>query len=352
MTKDSLSRTSSTDYGVQVSYSRKLGEGFRLTAGADLYGRASVEATLHEESFNASGDLTKIYDETAYNRGRSADAGVFVSGDYSGLENLDLVGGLRWDSLTQSAHPGGGAALDKKDDAVTGFLAASYRLTSRLTAFANASRAYRTPGLGERFYSGITGRGFIIAQPNLANERSLNWDAGLKWVSDRFYAAAYGFVYTVDGLIDRIQIEPSVYTYLNVDDARIQGLELEAEYYPLSHWKVFGTLASLKGESAVTGAPVNDVPPLRAVVGTRLWLGKFSAELSGILQAAKDDPGPAEIAIPACQVFQLKANYFLYPVNFYVVVGNLFNETYLGRPDPEAMEEPGRGLLLGLRYSF
>jgi outer membrane receptor protein involved in Fe transport len=353
VTKDSFSRTESTEYGVQVSFARMLGAGLRLTAGADLFGRAGVKATLHEVSFDTSGNVTKIYDETAYDRGRSTDAGVFISADFSGVPNLDLVGGLRWDSLSQSAHPGGGTeAMDKRDDAVTGFLAASYRFTPSLMLFANAARAYRTPGLGERFYSGITGRGFIIAQPNLANERSLNWDAGLKWISPRLYAAAYGFVYTVDGLIDRYQVGPSIYTYGNVDKGRIKGVELEAEVYPLSGWKLFGTFAALQGESATTGAPINDIPPLRAVVGTRLWWGKFSAELSGIFQTAKDDPGPAEISIPACRVFQLKANYFLHPVNIYLVLGNIFDANYLGRPDPEAMEEPGRGLRIGLSYSF
>jgi len=353
VTKDSLSRTESREYGVQVSFNRMLSSAFRLTAGADLFGRAGVKAALHEDSFDASGNVTKTYDETAYDRGRSADAGVFVSGDFSGGRNFDLVGGLRWDALSQSAHPGGGTeAMDKKDDAVTGFVAASYRFTPSLMFFANAARAYRTPGLGERFYSGITGRGFIIAQPNLANERSLNWDAGLKWISPRIYAAAYGFVYTVDGLIDRYQVGPSIYTYGNVDKGRIKGVELEAEVYPLSGWKLFGTFAALEGESASTGAPINDIPALRAVVGTRLWWGKFSAELSGVLQKAKDDPGPAEIAIPACRVFQLKANYFLYPVNIYLVLGNIFDENYLGRPDPEAMEEPGRGMMIGLSYSF
>jgi len=353
VTKDSFSRTESTEYGVQVSFARMLGAAFRLTAGADLFGRAGVKAALHEVSFDNSGNATKIYDETAYDRGRSTDAGVFVSGDFSGIPSLDLVGGLRWDSLSQSAHPGGGTeAMDKRDDAVTGFLAASYHFTPSLVLFANAARAYRTPGLGERFYSGITGRGFIIAQPNLANERSLNWDAGLKWIAPRVYAAAYGFVYTVNGLIDRYQVGPSIYTYGNVDKGRIKGVEFEAEVYPLSSWKLFGTFAALKGESATTGTPINDIPPLRAVVGTRVWWGKFSAELTGVLQADKDDPGPAEISIPASQVFQLKANYFFYPVNIYLVVGNLFNSSYLGRPDPEAMEEPGRGFMIGLSYSF
>ncbi|MBP1766808.1 MAG: hypothetical protein H6P98_923, partial [Candidatus Aminicenantes bacterium] len=31
---------------------------------------------------------------------------------------------------------------------------------------------------------------------------------------------------------------------------------------------------------------------------------------------------------------------------------NIFDESYLARPDPESVEEPGRNLVLGLSYSF
>ena len=71
-----------------------------------------------------------------------------------------MIAGLRYDTVRQSARPGGKPdELASSLDAVTGFFGASMRLTDRWTVFANVSRAYRTPGLGELFYSGITGRG-------------------------------------------------------------------------------------------------------------------------------------------------------------------------------------------------
>jgi outer membrane receptor protein involved in Fe transport len=54
----------------------------------------------------------------------------------------------------------------------------------------------------------------------------------------------------------------------------------------------------------------------------------------------------------SCRVFSFKANYFWSPLNIYLTVGNLFNAAYVGRPDPEAVEEPGRSLVLGLSYGF
>jgi outer membrane receptor protein involved in Fe transport len=49
----------------------------------------------------------------------------------------------------------------------------------------------------------------------------------------------------------------------------------------------------------------------------------------------------------------LKASYFLAPaVNVFLSLNNLFDQSYLARPDPEAMPEPGRNLIFGLSYSF
>ncbi len=260
---------------------------------------------------------------------------------------------MRWDSIVQGANPGGGEErLESRQSPWTGFLALSYELTDKLVAFVDAATAYRTPGLSELFYTGITGRGMIIAQPDLRPERSLNWDAGLKWINGRVYAAAYGFHYTVDGLIDRYLVGTQTYTYANFDKARIRGLELEAEIHPLADWMIFGTFAVLDGKSAVTGAAVNDIPPARATLGSRVFLGRFSAEVTAVLQARKSDPGPAEIAIPSYGVFNFKACWAIHPFSLFLVAGNLTDRVYLGRADPEAMEEPGRGFKLGASYRF
>jgi outer membrane receptor protein involved in Fe transport len=74
---------------------------------------------------------------------------------------------------------------------------------------------------------------------------------------------------------------------------------------------------------------------------------------SGAWQQKKRDPGPAEISIPAAQYANLKGSYFLAPaVNVFLTLNNLFDESYLARPDPEAMPEPGRNFLLGISFSF
>jgi hypothetical protein len=75
-------------------------------------------------------------------------------------------------------------------------------------------------------------------------------------------------------------------------------------------------------------------------------------EVSGTFQGKKDKPGPAEIAIPDYEYFQLKASYAWHSLSFYAALMNVFDKTFLGRPDPDAMEEPSRRLVLGLHYGF
>ena len=353
VTQETSSRTESKDFGLQLNYGRKLSEDFRLSGGADFFGRAGVRAVNNDAYFDSQGNTTRTTSETPYSDGRRSDFGLYVSVDYGGVPRVDLVGGLRWDHIAQDAHPGGGTiAQENRYDAVTGFLAASYRFTDQLMAFANASRAYRAPGLSELFYSGITGRGYIISNPDLVPELSLNFDLGLKWISNRIFAAVYGFVYNIDGFIDRYLVAESTYTYGNVEDGRIRGFELEVEAFPLSGWKVYGNLAAMRGTSAATGARLNDIPPFRVNFGTKVWIRRLSFEVGGTVQAEKSSPGPAEIALPGAAVFGFKVAYDFGRLAAFLNAGNIFDKFYLARPDPEAMQEPGRSFIFGMHYGF
>jgi len=352
-TKESFSRTESTESGFQLSYSRRLNEHIRLEGGVDYFGRGRAEALNRDTSFDADGRIVSTAEEHPFTNGSRRDAGVFLSADVAAIHNLDLVGGVRYDSLLMKADPGGTATVETRKTAATGFVAASYKLPRGFVVFANVSRAYRVPSLSELFYTGISGRGFILSNPDLDPETSFNLDGGLKFVGRRLFLGLYGFRYEIERMIERYKVSSTVYTYGNINRGRVDGLEFEFEAFPVSGWKLFGNLMSLRGSDPSSGVPLNDVPPFRAVVGTRFWLGRFSVEADGIWQAEKDEPGPAEIAIDGYEVVNLKAAYALgSSLSLYLRVGNLFNETFLARPDSEAMEEPGRSASFGLSFSF
>lgn len=353
LTKESFAKTDSAEFGAQLSYSKKIGSSFRLEGGTDYFGRGGADAYNEYTSFDEFGGVTGVLEEFPYVGGSRGDFGLFLSADYAGIKRLDILSGVRYDVLRMKALPSGAEeAILTKDGQATGFLAVSYKLVKNVTAFVNLSRAYRLASINERFYTGISGRGFIVGQPNLQPESSLNLDGGLKLLGRRFFVGLYAFRYRIDDMIERYRLDPSTYTYGNIEKGRLQGFELEAEGFLLPGWKVFGNFFTIRGRSLATDVPLNDIPPFHIYTGTRVWKGRFSAEVNAAFNLVKADPGPAEIAVAASELVNLKASYLWQGLNFYVMLGNVFNTAYIARADSEAMVEPGRNLRLGFVYAF
>ena len=352
-TEESYGKTQSTDFGFHLSYGRRLGK-LRINVGTDLYGRAAAKAVNETTKFSASGQQTSFYSENPFTEGNRTDIGLFMSVDYSGVPKLDLAAGLRMDYIHLAAKPGGVGDINSTSRlAVTGFLGTSYKISETFSIFGNISRAYRAPGLSELFYSGITGRGMIIAKPDLDPESSLNIDGGIKYFGKKLFVGLYAFRYRIDDMIERYLVEPQLYTYGNVDRGAISGYELEIQCSPLSGWTIFGNFYSFNGTSAETNSPLNDVPPPRLYLGSKLWIGRLSLELDGTLQSRKKNPGPAEISIPGYQIVNLKASYLIrYNLKIYAVFSNMLDSLYYARPDPDSVFEPGRNFILGITFDF
>ncbi len=353
-TSESYSKTESLDYGFHLSYGNKIGKYFRLKCGVDWFGRTRSRAINRNTEFDSAGNVTDIYEESPYSGGKRRDLGIFISADYTAIEKLDLITGIRADFIQLGALPGGYTAKEKSSySAFTGFVGGTYKIAPSVVVFTNLARAYRAPSLNELFYSGITGRGFIIAQPGLKPEMSYNLDFGLKVIQKRFFVGAYAFYYLIDDMIERYLIEEALYTYGNINRGEIKGYEIELEYYPMPGWRIFSNFFSFKGKSLNSDDSLNDIPPHRLYLGTKFWIGKLSLELNATLQGEKTNPGPAEVAIPGYDTLGFKASYFIAStVQCYVVLSNVTNALYIARPDPSAVEEPGSNFLIGLNFSF
>jgi outer membrane receptor protein involved in Fe transport len=358
LAQEAYAKTDSTEFGAQASYSKRIAPSLRLEGGIDYFGRAAAHAYNRFTSYDELGAVTGIIEEFPYKTASRGDLGAFLSADYSGVKRLDILGGVRYDLLRMKAQPSGDVFITgvppilTTDDQPTGFLAVSYKLAKELTAFVNVSRAYRLASINERFYTGISGRGFIIGQPGLRPESSFNLDGGVKLPGKRYFLGLYAFRYLIDDMIERFRLDPTTYTYGNIERGLLRGLEFEAEAFVLAGWKVFGNFAVIRGRSLATGAALNDIPPFRVYAGTRYWKDRFSAELNVTFSAAKKDPGPAEIAVASSQLVNLKAGYMWRGLDLFVMLANALNAAYIARADPDAMVEPGRNLRAGFSYAF
>ena len=171
LTKESYAKTDSTEFGAQASYSKKLAPALRLEGGVDYFGRAGAHAYNKYTGYDEFGAVTGVRRSTPTSARSRGDLGFFLSADFSGIKRLDILGGVRYDLLRMKAQPqwgdpGCSPAADRDHgqpaDRLPGRI---LQARQELTAFVNVSRAYRLASINERFYTGISGRGFIVGQP-------------------------------------------------------------------------------------------------------------------------------------------------------------------------------------------
>jgi outer membrane receptor protein involved in Fe transport len=111
-----------------------------------------------------------------------------------------------------------------------------YQPVDRVSLVATVGRAFRSPNLVERFFSGLTpeGAAYQVPNPNLRPETSVNVDLGARYRSRLVYLE--GFVFTNE-IHDGIRIAATgdslnglpTYSDVNVDKLRYSGVELSAD---------------------------------------------------------------------------------------------------------------------------
>jgi iron complex outermembrane receptor protein len=160
--------------------------------------------------------------------------------------------------------------IDEPDDAdyLSPQIGVRVALLDGLSLKANLGRYYRYPNFSELFGD----RGGVIGNPDLEPEKSVNADIGLayqrsRWVlaglpmSGLFLEAVY-FHRQVDDIILMVQTSQRTARAVNIDSARLQGLELSWGLNLGSHLGVSGnyTLQDTENTSEIPYLNGNDLP--------------------------------------------------------------------------------------------
>jgi iron complex outermembrane receptor protein len=342
-----VSRNSAVDIGCRVFLKKDLSPRLSWQSGADYYGRSGVD--MENETWKngvLSGSSSPVAD------GRRSDLGLYATLAWSAPAGFDLLGGARLGAFSRSAISDG-VPLKKNSLAPAFFLGVTRKIRNSLTLFFNAGTAFRMPSLSEAFYTGITGRSSIVGNPGLDPEKSFNLDAGFKLHGQNLFVAAYLFQYSIRGMIEKFPLSAAAYTYANIERGRIRGLELEFQYCLLKKLEIFGNGFYYRGISTAGGGSLNDVPSARLFLGTKLWLGRMWGEVNWLGAAALRRPGPAEIAVPAYGITDLKAGcYFSNRLFLFAKVANLFNRIYYANADPDIPLARGCDFSVGLNLNL
>lgn len=337
----SLVENRSFDFGLNLQRELALPAAFAARVGFDYFGRRGVEATETVEDLGsgATESFTTL-------DGREDEAAVYGSVRRN-FGPLAAEVGARFTYIDQTNT--GSDSVD--DTSATGFVGLTLPVGSGFELVANIGSGFRFPGLSERYYSGSTGRGEVIANAGLDPERSLTTDLGVRYFGGRLYLAAYAYRNTIDDYIERIDIEPGVRTYVNLTAGTIDGVELEG-FVDATERLRFEWSGMISDGEADDGSPLAEVPSNRFTLGGRYAGGPWRAALRWQHRFEKDDPGPGEEATDAADIVSASVARIMSNGLEIVVFGNnLLDETYLPTADDLAVPAPGRSVGLGVKWT-
>lgn len=340
------SHTQGHNLGGKLTLKKSLNKNFSIQTGLEWFGRRGFE---FENKLEEPDKLESTYPLL---NGERDDYSLFFTADYKGIPSLDLLGGIRytWFSLQALVED---EKREKLSDAPSYFLGLTKKFGKSINLFVNLGRAFRLPGLSESFYTGLTGRKYVIGNPDLIPESSFNLDSGIKIFSKKFFMGAYIFSYHIKDMIERYKNQEGIYTYDNIDAGKIYGGELEFQFFPINNLEIFGHYFYYRGRSSSQEDPLNDIPSPKMLLGGKLLIDRFWTEINYLHSYQKTDPGPAEVENNGYSEVNIKAGYY-FSTHFYLnfKIANFFNELYYPNADPDIPPARGIDISLGLHYYF
>lgn len=336
------------DYGLRLEAERPLG-GARLIVGTDFSGRYGLHATNDTFEYNQADTVTKRTREVSIESARRDDIGLFAG--LSGQAGIvELAGGLRYDWVG-SRNSGGYFGDDSRSSgAVSGFAAATVPLGAGLRLTGQVARGFREPLLSDRYYRGITGRGYITGNPDLDSETSKQADLALRWNGEDVKVGLYGYLYRIDDLIERYKSGAN-YFFRNRGEAEMKGVELETVVDLGKSLLVQFALQTARGKVREDGSAVDGVPVEGAVLTLRRDPSQRWWWLARVAAYRKDDrPGPTERVVPGYAVVDAGFGYRLSEMLEVQLLGrNLTDRAYFNSADEGTVLAPGRSVQLALR---
>jgi len=337
----------SDDVSLRVTGTRFL-RGGRFVAGGDFNSRFNLRATGFVQAFNAADSPTARTNEVSIDDAYKRDTGFFVLYDHSLASSIVLSGGARVDRVAVENRGGFFGDRSRSDTAFSGFAGLSATLAPELTATLQASRGYRDPTLSDRYFRGVSGRGFVVGNPELDPERSLQFDGALRWRSGPRALALLGYHYRITDLVERFRAGND-FQFRNRGEAEVKGVELEFTTPLAPHFSLEANVTLARGEALDDNLALDDIPGPNAHLAVR-WAGsRATAFVYGFAFAEDDRPGPVETRRPGYATFDAGFTWqFIPALEGRVYIRNLGDRVYAGSPDANASLAPGRSVALTL----
>jgi iron complex outermembrane receptor protein len=308
--------------------------------GIDLFGRRGVTA---REVDTPGGGAPQPAQATLHD-GEEDEAGLYGASEWSIGRATALVGArFAW----QRQSNAGGRSED--DAAWGGFAGVVAPLGGGFELAANAGTGLRFPSLSERFFTGATGRGQVLGNPDLESERSVALDLGLRYYGRRLFVTGALFRTEIDDYVERINVTPDLRTFVNLIGGTLEGAELTGQM-ALDSWSVGFGGHVIEGRSE-SGAPLADAPADRvhASVG---WMGeRWGVDGRWEHRFEKSDAGSGEQPIGAADVVSMAVSLaWRDGVSLRLTGRNLLDEEYFNSADEQLPLSAGRSVGISVAY--
>ena len=339
------SEVAAHDFMFRTRGVRPLGDG-RLELGAEVLSRFGVYAGSGVDGMTMvrGGDDVSA---SGLDGALRHEASVYGHAEKPFHERLAGSAGGRLSGVTSRSGPDARAGASTSHGALSGFLAVRADLTDGLALTGQLSRGFRDPTLSDRYYAGLTGRGFVHGNPDLTPERSLQSDLSLRYDGSGVHGGFYAYRYRITDLVERYEDGEDLYFFRNRGEALLSGVELEIQFGTSAAPFLIDVSAGLIRGETEDGAALDGVPPANFRAGLRRRLPARSfAEVVLLAFAADRDPGPTEASLDAYARLDAALGFPLRGGAELRLSGrNLLNAAYPISADARAVLAPGRSLV-------
>lgn len=213
--------------------------------------------------------------------------GLYLQDDMR-FGQLNLLAGLRYDTVKSDAESMNNGArksgLAASDSAVSGSFGAIYEVAPLLRPYANYARAFRAPGMRERYESGLRGDGYYYAgSPEVEAEKADQFELGIKGANATVDYGVSAFYNRIDNYITGQILSGAAATAacgaanaanckktVNLGSATIHGIEAHARWqFVHGQWLSAG-YSRIRGENDDLDEPLFQMPADEISLG---WLG-------------------------------------------------------------------------------
>jgi hemoglobin/transferrin/lactoferrin receptor protein len=328
-----------SQYYRYITTDRNYSENF-LEADLQLVSSFDAGPTSHKLTYGFDGDIMKSHylgvtftdysnstpDTTVVNGGfafpdvATTRADYYVQDEISLLDGkLTITPGLRW--ATYNLSPGDSLSNVPIDDigreTLIKKLSALYKIDDSYSVYASYGEGFKMPTAQQLYYTS-SGVGFeVVPNPDLRPESVKSYEAGLRGEFERGWFSVDGYYAQYDDYIQTLQeIEPGVYSSLNVDTVKTWGIEASAEWEAVDNVFLTGSLTWSDGTQKKTDADPETVfdgaVPLTTVLGVRYELPDNGLEFEvfgTFAQGVKERSDPNAFKPEGYAVFDAYAKY-------------------------------------------